>query len=154
MPDRVTIDEFLALRHVAFVGVSRDPHQFANSVYRRLRKGSRILYPVNALAGGAPIEGDDSFTSLSEVPDPVEGVLVMVPASAAGDVVRDAMARGIPRVWLHRGGGKGSVSEEAVRLCREAGLAVVDGACPLMFEQPVRGIHLAHRLVSGHRFAA
>lgn len=154
MPDRPTIEEFLAQRRLAFVGVSRDSHQFANSVYRRLREGGRTLYPVNALAGGAPIEGDASFTSLSEVPDAVDGVVVMVPTSAAAALVRDAVAKGIPRVWLHRGAGRGSVSEEAVRLCRESGVAVVDGACPLMFEEPVRGVHWLHRAVRGKRFAA
>lgn len=154
MPDRATIEEFLAQRHIAVVGVSRDSHQFANSVYRRLQHDGRVLYPVNAAAGGAPIEGGSSYTTLADVPDPVEGVLVFVPASSAADVVRDAIARGIPRVWLHRGAGRGSVSEEAVQLCRDRGVAVVDGACPLMFEQPVRGIHWAHRVVSGRRVAA
>lgn len=154
MPDRATIEDFLAQRHLAFVGVSRDQHQFANAVYRRLRSGGRVLYPVNTPAAGAPIEGDKSFTTLAQVPDPVDGVLVMVPSPAVAEVVRDAIARGIPRVWLHRGAGKGSVSEEAVRLCREAGVAVVDGACPLMFEEPVRGVHWLHKAISGRRFAA
>ncbi len=154
MPGRATIDEFLTQRHLAFVGVSRDTHQFANAVYRRLRDDGRVLYPVNAAAAGAPVEGDTSYATLAEVPDPVDGVVVMVPAPAAAAVVSDALARGVPRVWLHRGAGKGSVSEEAVRLCREAGVAVVDGACPLMFEEPVRGIHRIHRAVSGRKFAA
>jgi predicted CoA-binding protein len=88
------------------------------------------------------------------VPDPVDGVLVMVPARIAADVVRDAISRGIPRVWLHRGIGAGSVSREAVALCKQAGIAVVDGACPLMFLEPVKSIHRFHRFFSGRRIAA
>ena len=154
MADRATMEEFLAQRHLAFVGVSRDKSQFANAVYRRMRQGGRELYPVNLGAAHAPIEGDASYLTLAEVPDPVDGVVVMVPAAAAAGVVRQAIERGIPRVWLHRGVGRGSVSDEAVRLCQEAGAAVVDGACPLMFEEPVRGIHRLHRAIAGRRFAA
>jgi predicted CoA-binding protein len=154
VPDRVTIDEFLAQQHLAFVGVSKDSKQFANAVYRNLRGGGRRLYPVNAAAEGKPLEGDISYARLADVPDPVDGVVVMVPAGAAADVVRDAVDRGIPRVWLHRGIGHGSVSAEAVRVCRESGVALVDGACPLMFDEPVGGVHRIHRLLAGRRIAA
>lgn len=154
VPDRQTIEDFLDQKHVAFVGVSRDSKQFANAIYRRLRDGGRVLYPVNPAAEGAPLEGDRSYASLSEVPDPVDGVLIMVPAPLAAGVVQQAVDRGIPRVWLHKGVGPGSVSPGAVDLCHEYGVAVVDGACPLMFENPVRGIHRVHRMLSGRRVAA
>lgn len=154
MPDRQTIEDFLDQKHVAFVGVSRDSKQFANAVYRRLRDGGRVLYPVNPAAEGAPLEGDTSYPSLAEVPDPVDGVLIMVPAPLAAGAVQQAVDRGIPRVWLHRGVGPGSVTPGAVALCREYGIAVVDGACPLMFDEPVRGIHRFHRLLSGRRIPA
>jgi predicted CoA-binding protein len=154
MPDRKIIEEFLAQEHVAFVGVSRDTKQFANAVYRRLKEGGRTLYPVNPAAEGGPLEGDRSYQRLADVPDPVDGVVVMVPASSSAEVVRQAVERGIPRVWLHRGAGKGSVSPEAVQVCRDHGVAVVDGACPLMFDEPVGGVHRLHRLISGRRIAA
>ena len=154
MPERKTIDEFLAQKNLAFVGVSRDSKQFANSVYRRLRGSGRTLYPVNPAAGGDPLEGDRSYAQLAEVPEPVDGVVVMVPAEAAADVVRQAVERGIARVWLHRGAGKGSVSAEAVQICRDNDIAVVDGACPLMFDEPVGGVHRIHRFFAGRRIAA
>jgi predicted CoA-binding protein len=154
MPERSTIDDFLAQKHLAFVGVSRDTKQFSNSIYRRLREDGRVLYPVNPAAEGAPLEGDASYARLADVPDPIDGVVVMVPAAAAAGVVREAAERGIPRVWLHRGGGPGAASPEAVQLCHDCGIAVVDGACPLMFLEPVRGVHRLHRLISGRRIAA
>ena len=154
MPDLETIEEFLAQDHLAFVGVSRDPKQFANMVYRSLRERGRTLYPVNPSADGQLLEGDRSYQRLADVPDPVAGVIVMVPAGAAAEVTKAALERGIPRVWLHRGIGTGPVSAEAVDLCRRNGVPVVDGACPLMFEQPVRGVHRIHRAVARRRFAA
>jgi predicted CoA-binding protein len=154
MPERKSIDEFLAQDHIAFVGVSRNTKEFANSVYRRLREGGRVLYPVNPAADGAPLEGDRSYPRLADVPDPVDGVVVMVPAAAAAAVVEEAAARRIPRVWLYRGIGPGAVSPEAVQLCRDYGITVVDGACPFMFEEPVRGVHRVHRFLSVRRIAA
>jgi predicted CoA-binding protein len=151
MPTREAVDDFLAQKHLAFVGVSRDPKQFANAVYRELRDHGRTLYPVNALAAGDPLEGDRSYPSLAEVPDPVDGVVVMVPAEQAERVVRAAVARGIPRVWLYHGIGPGSDSDEAVEACRAAGVSVVDGACPFMFDGPVHGMHHVHQVLSAHR---
>ena len=153
MPSRQTIETFLDQRHLAFVGVSRDPKQFANAVYRLLRDGGRTMYPVNA-NDVESIEGDVCYGTLADVPDPVDGVVVMVPPTRAADVVRDAIARGIPRVWFHRGFGAGSATPEAVALCRERGLEVVDGACPFMFAEPVRGMHRFHRFVVRRRVAA
>ena len=156
MPSRQLIDDFLAQDHVAVVGVSRNPKHFANSVYRRLRDDGRgrTLHPVNAAADGAEVEGTPSFRSLADVPDPLDGVLVMVPAEAAADIVRDAVARGVPRVWLHKGAGPGSVTPEAIAVARQAGLDLVDGACPLMFDEPVTGIHRLHQFFVRGRLAA
>ena len=152
MPSRERVDDFLAQRHVAFVGVSRNSKEFANAVYRHLRDGSRTMYPVHREL--ATIEGDPAYRALADVPEPVDGVVVMVPAAAMADVVRAAIDRGIPRVWLHRGAGQGPVPEEAVALCREHGVDVVDGACPLMFAEPVAAFHKAHRFFTRRRFAA
>lgn len=154
MPSREIIDRFLAQRHIAVVGVSRDPKQFANAVYRQLRTDGRSVYPVNATAGGAPLEGDPSFERLAEVPHPLDGVVVMVAADRAADVVREAIDAGVPRVWLHKGVGRGSVSDEAVALCREHGIEVVDGACPMMFDEPVAAVHRVHRFFAKRHIAA
>jgi predicted CoA-binding protein len=110
------------------------------------------LYPVHREV--PTVEGDATVPSLAEVPEPVEGVVIMVPADAMAAVARDAVARGIPRVWLHRGAGQKPVPTEAVEVCRAAGVPVVDGACPLMFDEPVGGVHKLHRLFVGRRIAA
>jgi predicted CoA-binding protein len=153
MPQRAVIDEFLAQRTLAFVGVSRDPKQFANTVYRGLRDSGHTMLPVNTEAGGAPIEGDASFASLRDLPEAVDGVVVMVPKERAAEVVDEAIERGIPRVWLHRGIGSSCVSDAAVEHCRAAGVEVVDGACPFMFMEPVQGFHRVHRAFARRRFA-
>ena len=153
MISRQSIDDFLAQEHIAFVGVSREPGGFANTVYRRLRDGGRTLYPVNLQANG-PIEGDLAYATLREVPDPIDGVIVMVPHIAAASVVHDAVTRGIPRVWLHRGLGQSTVDPVAVEIGESHGIVVIAGACPLMFDEPVKGIHRLHRIAARHRISA
>jgi predicted CoA-binding protein len=151
MPSRAAIDEFLACDRLAVVGVSRDQKAFANQVYRHLRDQGRHMTPVHRQAHA--LEGDRCVPSVLELSDEVQGVLVMVNADDALGVVDDCIERGIRRVWLHRGAGPGAVSEEAVRRCREAGVLVVDGACPLMFAEPVGLIHRFHRMISGRKIA-
>ncbi|HEY3365434.1 MAG TPA: CoA-binding protein [Symbiobacteriaceae bacterium] len=131
MPSRKVIEEFLKQRRIGVVGVSRNPKEFANMIYRTLREKGYEVYPVNPNA--TEVEGEPCYPSAKELPERVDGVLVMVPAGKAAAVVQDCQAAGISRVWLHRGAGPGAVSPEAVSLARAAGMAVVDGACPLMF---------------------
>ena len=52
---------------------------------------------------------------------------------------------GVHGVWMHRGGGQGAVSDEALALCRERGLEVVDGECPFMFLSRSGVVHGVHR---------
>jgi hypothetical protein len=56
--------------------------------------------------------------------------------------VRQCAEHAVPRVWLHRSFGAGSVSEEAVRECEQRGLEAIVGGCPLMYCEPV---DLGHR---------
>jgi predicted CoA-binding protein len=154
MPTRELIDRFLAGQHFALVGASRNPKQFANVVLRQLRADGRTVYPVNEHTDLATVEGETCYHSLADVPDPVDGVIVMVAADKAARVVAEAADRGITKVWLHRGAGPNSVSTEAVELCRERGIEVVDGACPLMFEPHTGWIHRVHARFSARRIAA
>jgi predicted CoA-binding protein len=47
-------------------------------------------------------------------------------------VLRDCLAAGVRRVWLHRGAGAGAATPAALALCAEAGVEVVHDLCPFM----------------------
>jgi hypothetical protein len=82
------------------------------------------------------------------VPGTLDGVIVMVDRSRSSQVVRACAELGIRQVWLFQGiGGHGAVSDEALAVAREHDLAVIPGACPLMFLEPVHFPHRFHRLV-------
>lgn len=148
MPSLFAIEDFLAQQHLAFVGASHEPKEFSATVYRELKSCGYDLTPVNPHAD--EIDGDRCYPSVADLPGPVDGAIVMVPAEASAEVVQACVDAGIPRVWLHKGAGPSSVSEEAVGLCREHGIEVVDGACPLMFAEPVAWFHRVHRFERRH----
>ena len=143
MASKQTIDSFLSCRRIAVVGVSRDPKDFSRSVFRAFVARGYDSVPVNPNGGEA--EGRPFSRGLADVAPPVEGALLLTPPSATARAVRDCAEAGVRRVWLHRGGGVGAVSPEAVALCRERGIEVVDGECPFMFLPDPGFVHGVHR---------
>jgi predicted CoA-binding protein len=142
--------EFLANKRVAVTGVSRTPKTHgSNNVYRRLRDRGYHVFAVNPNA--PEVEGDRSYPDLKSIPGGVEAVVIGTRPQIAEDTMRECAELGIKHVWMHRGPGAGSVSEDATRYGRQHGITVIDGGCPLMFAPTS---DLGHRLMrvlySGH----
>ena len=125
MPSRKAIDEFLAQKRIAVVGVCRNTKEFPNTVFRKLKETGHEVFPVNPHA--EQLEGQPCYASVKALPGPVDGVVVMLPPDKSVGVVRECQEAGIPRVWLYRD------SKEAASLAREGGVQVVASACPHMF---------------------
>jgi hypothetical protein len=133
------VQEFLAQKTIAMVGVSRDEKAFSAMAYRELKgKGFRIL-PVNPNA--KTIQEDACYPTLAALPEKVGGVIIFTPPAQSEQVVRDAVAQGITRVWLQQG----TVSEGATTACVENNLTAVTGKCIMMFAEPVASFHGVHR---------
>jgi predicted CoA-binding protein len=98
------------------------------------------VFPVNPKTD--QVEGDSCYASLADVPGPIDGAVIATPPSTTAAVVEQCAELGIPRVWLHRSFGEGSVSPDAVELCHEKGISVIAGACPMMFFE---GADVGHR---------
>jgi len=149
MNTQAAVNDFLAQRSLAVVGVSRGGKKFGNMAYRELKTKGYQLFPVHPEA--EVLEGDRCYPSLSALPEQaspeatarVGGVLVIVPPAETERVVRDAAAAGIPRVWMQQG----AESESAIRFCEEHDISVVAGECILMFAEPLRFYHRPHRWV-------
>lgn len=125
--------DFLAQKRIAVAGVSRNPQGHgSNIVYQRLRDRNYEVFAVNPNAD--EIEGDRCYHDLASIPGGVDAVVIGTSAEHSPDVMRDAVAAGIKRVWMHRSVGQGSVSEEATAVGRDHGVTVIDGGCPLMFD--------------------
>jgi predicted CoA-binding protein len=144
MIDREMAKQFLASGRIAVIGPSDDPKNFGGAVLRAMADHGIEVIAVNP--NHDEVAGHTCYHAIGEVPGDLDGVLVMVSGRAAVDAVGDAVAHHVPRVWLFKGiGGAGAVSPEAVELCKEHDTPVVAGACPLMFLEPVKGVHRLHR---------
>jgi uncharacterized protein len=137
--DRRTISDFLAQRTLALVGASRNGKKFGNAALRELRAKGYTVHPVHPSA--ETIDGVCCWPSLAALPEPVGGVLTVVPPAETEKVVAAAHAAGIGRVWMQQG----SESDAAIRFCAEHGVAVVHHECVLMFAEPAHWFHRAHR---------
>lgn len=115
------------LRHakvIAVVGCSADPAKPSHSVPAELMELGYDIRPVNPRFKG-DFYGRVVHKSLAEVEGPIDIVDVFRPAEEAPDIARQAIALGAKAVWLQLE----IVSEEARRICAEAGVAFVQDRC-------------------------
>ncbi|OGC81086.1 MAG: CoA-binding protein [candidate division Zixibacteria bacterium RBG_16_43_9] len=89
------------------------------------------------------IQGERCYPNLGALPQPVDGVLLIVPPVETEKVVKDIASSGIQRVWMQRG----AASEKAIRFCEGNGIQVVHGECILMYAEPLVFFHKMHRFV-------
>jgi predicted CoA-binding protein len=130
-----SVAAFLEGRRFVVAGVSRQPAQAANAVFRKLRTAGYEVLPVNPNA--SEVEGVRCYDDLGSVPGTIDGVVIATRPEVAAAIVRQCAERGVARVWLHRSFGAGSVAEDAVRVCAAHQIDCIVGGCPLMFCEPV-----------------
>ena len=140
------VRRFLDGHRIAVVGASDRKDSFGGTICRALAEHGYDVVPIHP--DGGEVDGRPCYPRLDEAPGPIDGVIVMVPAERAADIVREAAGAGIEQVWLFKGiGGKGSVSDEALTMCEQHHIDPIAGACPLMFLEPVAALHRIHRAV-------
>lgn len=135
MSEKALIDDFLAQKRIAVVGVSRSSEAFANSLFRDLRDQGYDVVPVNPNADDA-LEGATAYPSVKDIPGGVDAALILVTPEATEQVVRDCAEAGIRRVWIQGIMGEDNLEpakQAGVALARQHNLDVIPGRCPYMF---------------------
>ena len=140
-----TIQDFLAQKRIAMVGISRGPASFSVKLFEELCRRGYDVVPVNPRA--REISGRKCFARVQDIEPPVEAALLMTSPEVTDTVVNDCAEAGIHRVWMHRAGGKGAVSIKAVQYCRDRGIRVIPGECPLMFLPQSGTVHRLHGVI-------
>jgi len=148
------VRNFLAQRRIAVVGVSDRRETGCNGAYRRFKEAGYTVTPVNPRI--TEFEGDRCYPDLRSIPDKPDAVFILANPGITDKIVQQCVELGIRHVWMHcmmgtRPGlasGMTSVSQDAVRLCQENGIAVIPGSCPNQFLNPDFG-HKLMRVLWG-----
>jgi predicted CoA-binding protein len=140
-----SVEDFLHLKRLAVVGVSRQPADFSRSLFRELAERNYDVVPVNPNTN--EIEGRQCYSTVRDIQPPVEGALLMTDPAVTEAAMQDCDSAHIRHVWMFRGGGRGSVSESAVAYGKSHGIEMVVGECPFMFLSNSGWFHHFHGFV-------
>ncbi len=114
-------ESVLRAKSLALVGAS-ERSRWPRDIYGSLRKYGfpGQIYLVNPRQSA--VYGETAYSSLRELPEPVDHAIVIVPGMAVADVLEDAAARGISSATVYAGGvgdGEGEVSQRRGARVRE-----------------------------------
>ena len=122
--DEKTIDQVLALKTWAVVGLGNNPERAAYGVAKLLQDKGHKIIPVYPRA--EEVHGESGYKTLSEIPFPIDVVDCFVNSKLVGKVVDEAIAIGAKAVWLQLD----VIDQDAVNRAEAAGLLAIMDRCP------------------------
>jgi uncharacterized protein len=139
MVSKKDIENFLEPKKLAIAGVSRNPKKFGYSVYHELKKSGYTVYPINPNTD--EIEGEKCYAAVSDLPGDVKHLLIVTPKKDTDTVLREAINKGITRIWVQQM----SETAETIRIAEEFHVEMITNKCIFMFAEPVAGFHKFHK---------
>ena len=145
------VQDFLAQKKVAVVGVSDKRDTGCNSGYKKFKENGYQVFAVNPRID--TFEGDKCYPDLKSIPEKVDAVFILANPKVTDQIVNECVELGVKHVWMHcmmgtkPGLAKGttSVSPSAVDVCKANGIAVIPGSCPNQYLKPDGG----HKFMRG-----
>ncbi len=136
------VQEFLAQKKIAVVGVSDKRETGCNAGYRRFKEAGYTVSAVNPRI--TTYEGEPCYPDLKSIPDKPDAVFILASPKVTEQIVQQCVELGIKHVWMHcmmgtkpgAAASMTSVSQEAVKMCRDNGISVIPGSCPNQFLKP------------------
>jgi predicted CoA-binding protein len=136
------VKDFLAQKKIAVVGVSDKRETGCNLNYKKFKETGYQVYAINPRI--TTYDGDPCYPDLKSLPEKPDAVFILANPKVTEQIVRQCVDLGVKHVWMHcmmgtkpgLAASMSSVSPEAVRLCRENGIAVIPGSCPNQFLKP------------------
>jgi acetyltransferase len=120
---------------VAIIGASTNPRKLSHGILKNLTlygyQGG--IYPVNP--GAEEIIGLQCYPDVSQVPDPVDLAVIVLPAPTTPDVIRACGERGIKAVIIISGGFREigenglQLEEECYQIARDYGMRLIGPNC-------------------------
>ena len=146
------VDEFLALKRIAVVGVSDKRETGCNLNYQKFKSSGYTVFAINPRL--ETYDGDTCYPDLRSLPEKPDGVFILASPKVTDQIVQECIDLGVRHVWMHcmMGTKPGlvesmtSVSQDAVAKCRANGITVIPGSCPNQFLKPDFGHDMMRRL--------
>ena len=120
---------------IALVGASHDPSKLGYTLAHNLvRSGYQgAVHYVNPKGG--ELFGQPIHQAATEIPDPVDLAVLLIPAPFVPDALRDCGKRGIPAAIIASGGFRetgeqgAALEEECLRIAKEFGMRLIGPNC-------------------------
>ena len=133
------VQDFLAQKKIAIVGVSDKRETGCNLAYRRFKENGYQVYAVNPRIDS--FDGAPCYPDLKSIPKKPDAVFILTGPKVSEQIVQQCVDLSIKHVWMHcmMGTKPGlaasmtSVSQSAVEMCKANGIAVIPGSCPNQF---------------------
>ena len=131
VPRLSSLKPFFEPSSVAVIGASQTPHKTGNEVIRNIlaNEFEGGLYLVNPKGG--EILGQKVHRSIQELPDGIDVAIIILPAAATPQAIRDCAAKGIKAIVLAAGGfaevdeqGE-ALQADTIHAIRETGVRVI-----------------------------
>lgn len=145
------VQDFLAQKKIAVVGVSDKRETGSNMAYKKFKQNGYQVYPINPRISS--YDGETCYPDLKSIPDKPDAVFILASPKVTDQIVQECAELGVKHVWMHclmgtkSGLAKGttSVSQEAVEVCKANNITVIPGSCPNQFLDP----DFAHKMMRG-----
>lgn len=136
------VQDFLAQKKIAVVGVSDKRETGCNEAYKRFKNNGYQVSAVNPRL--TTYDGVTCYPDLKSIPQRPDAVFILTSPKVAEQIVQECVDLGIKHVWMHclMGTKPGlqasatSVSQDAVKMCKDNGISVIPGSCPNQFLKP------------------
>ena len=120
-------------KSIAMIGVSNDLTKASTIVMKYMQEYGYKVYPVNPSAKGQKILGEEVFSKITEIKDPVDIVDVFRPSKEALDIAKDTVKIGAKVLWLQLG-----IKSDAARTIVEAeNIEYIENKCTKMEYQKI-----------------
>jgi uncharacterized protein len=145
------VQDFLAQKKIAVVGVSDKRDTGCNLAYQKFKENGYQVVPINPRL--STYDGVTCYPDLKSIPEKPDAVFILASPKVTDQIVQQCADLGIKHVWMHcmmgtkpgLAAGMTSVSQEAVEVCKANGIAVIPGSCPNQFLKPDFG----HKMMRG-----
>ena len=136
------VQDFLSQKKIAVVGISDKRETGCNLAYHKFKEAGYAVTAVNPHL--TSFEGAACYPDLNSIPEKPDAVFILANPQVSEQIVRQCVDLGVNHVWMHClmgtkpgvGAQMTSVSQEAVRICRDNGIKVIPGGCPNQFLKP------------------